>query len=126
MMPENEEQARERRASELAYAKGKRDAEVDSRLASHEARLAAINGSIERHARNVDALRASLDGLGDKFDGLAASLDTRAAIEKDRVEQIRTANEKQISNRTFWLGVLAITATILAAFIASSHGVHIG
>jgi hypothetical protein len=121
MTPENDDQ-REQRAKELAYALGRREADVDAHLRSHENRLNAINGSIEKHAKNAAALSASIDELGDKIDRVAASLVTRDAVEAERTDQLKRANEKQISNKMFWLGVAAIIATILGAIIASHGG----
>lgn len=113
---------RQRKAQELAYQQGRRDSDVDSRLLSHERRLNLINGSIERHARQAEALKNSILELGDKIDKIDANLATRAALEAERVKQVQEANEKQISNKMFWLGVAAIIATILGAVIASHLG----
>lgn len=118
-MPETERERLDR-AAKLAYETGRREAQVDARLGSHEARLNAVNGSIERNARNTEALRESVDALGDKVDGIKAALETRAALEADRVKQVKEANEKQISVKQFWLGVATICAMLLVAFLA--HG----
>jgi hypothetical protein len=116
-LPESEQQ-RADRAKDIAYQQGRRDSDVDARLLSHERRLNAINGSIEKHARNAAALRDSMERLGDKIDQVAASLVTAKAVETDRVDQIRRANEKQISNKMFWLGVATICAMIFVGFFA--------
>jgi hypothetical protein len=117
-LPESEQQ-RADRAKDIAYQQGRRDSDVDARLLSHERRLNAINGSIEKHARNAAALRDSMERLGDKIDQIAASIDTAKAVETDRVDQIRRANEKQISNKMFWLGVATICAMIFVGFFAN-------
>lgn len=120
----------------LAYAAGRRDAEVDVTLRSHEKRLNAINGSIERHAQatfslgqKVDAQGERIEAIDGKLDQVVATLATNAAVEQDRVKQVRDANEKQISSRTFWVGVAAICATLIVGFatvytMLHTAGVH--
>jgi chromosome segregation ATPase len=118
-MSETEEE-RARRAKQIAYEQGRRDSDVDSRLRSHENRLNAINGSIERHAHQAAKLRESIEDLGDKIDAVNQALSTKAALEAERNKQLETANDKQISTKAFWLGVAAIVAAIVAPIIA--HG----
>jgi CHASE3 domain sensor protein len=124
MTPETEQQ-REKRATDLAYAQGRREADVDSHLRSHETRLNAINGSIERHAQNAQALKDSIVELGGKVDAIAATLVAQREVEEDRVQQIKDANEKQISNKQFWVGVATICAMIVigvATLFVKAHG----
>lgn len=104
-----------------AFERGRRQAHVDGELEQHERRLNAINGSIDRTARNVGALRDTVEEVRDEVGALASQLATRVAVEASRNEELKKANEQQISNRTFWLGVAAIIATVLAAVI-SVHG----
>ena len=108
-----------------AYLQGRRDSDVDGRLHDHEKRLMAINGSVEKHARNAAALQRSMEEiaeeLGMKIDRIVARLDKRDAVEADRVEQVKKANEKQISNKQFWLGVVTICVMILVALLAKVH-----
>jgi uncharacterized protein (DUF885 family) len=115
------------RAFKVAYTQGRRDADVDSHLRSHENRLNAVNGSIVENARIVAQLQDSIQTTGDslekKIDAIAATLVTRDAVEADRNRQLKEANEKQISRRTFWLGVVAICVTALIGILAKSHGV---
>lgn len=121
LMTGESDRERIEKAENLAAEAGYRRAVVDSQLSAHQRRLDAINGSIEKHARNAEALKNSITALSEKLDGVIATLATQAAIEKDRVAQITKANEKQISTRMFVIGVVAIIATILAAFIASGR-----
>lgn len=123
-MSETEEE-RASRARNLAYTQGRRDADVDAHLRSHEKRLNAINGSIEKHARNAEALKNSITELGEKVDAVAATLVTQKAIEADRVQQIKDANEQQISTKQFWLGVATICVMItlgVMTLIVRAHG----
>lgn len=120
MTPEPDDDRVERREN-LAFEAGRRKAIVDGRLDSAEAKLDALNKSIEKHARNAEALRAAIDQLDDKVSAVMTQLATQAAVEADRVAQFKKANEKQISTRMFVIGVVAIMATIVAAFISSGH-----
>lgn len=122
-MPETDAQRNEA-ARELAYAQGKREAIVDGRLDSAEARLTAINGSIEKHALNAMHLREAIDQQNDKIDQIVAKLDQRAAVEADRVEQLRQANDRQISTRAFAIGVATIVVMILGLIVTLLVEVH--
>lgn len=104
-----------------AFKRGQREASIDAELDSHEKRLNAINGSIERNVREAANLRRTIEALGDRIDEIAAHLATKAAVETDRNDQLKRANDQQISNRTFWLGVTAIIVTLIAAFVASGR-----
>lgn len=106
-----------------AFERGRREAFTTAEIDSHERRLNLINGSIEKHAREAVRLRNSISGLSDKVDALAASLATKAAVEADRDRQLKRANDQQISNRTFWLGVATIMVTLLIAVVSSHIGV---
>jgi phage shock protein A len=122
-MSSETEDERIQHARDLAYAFGRREADVDAHLRSHENRLDAINGSIEKHAKNAGELRDSIEDVKDMVEGIAAALATAKAVEADRVDQVKQANEKQISNRTYWLGVATICAMIIVGLYAKSHGV---
>jgi uncharacterized protein YegJ (DUF2314 family) len=113
------------RAFKVAYTQGRRDADVDSHLRDHENRFKAINGSIEKHAANAQALKDSISELSEKVDGIAAVMSTQAALDAQRVKQVKDANEKQITNRTFWLGVVTVCVMVLVGVLANSHGVHL-
>lgn len=120
----------------LAYAAGRRDADVDSHLRdhaaqirSHEERLNRINGSIDRNAQETVALRAVVEALDGKVDAVVTALEKKAAVEQERNRLFGEANEKQISNRTFVLGVVTICvvlvigmATVYATLQAGGHG----
>ena len=109
----------ERDLEQEAFERGRRGAFVDAAIDSHEKRLNAINGSIDRHARETLKLRGSVEDLRDQFKEFTGAVAARAAVEADRAKQLERANDQQISNRTFWLGVITIVVMIVAAFIAS-------
>lgn len=120
---------------ELAYQQGLRDANVDSHLRlhdqsirSHEQRLNAINGSIERHARNAEKLTHTVEALDEKLDVLIANQTTRDAVEADREEHAGDAEKKRLDRRTFLLGIWTIAVMLfvgmggmVVALIASHH-----
>jgi chromosome segregation ATPase len=123
------ETERVRRANQLAYAQGRREADVDAHLRSHENRLNAINGSIEKHARNAAKLEATMDkrcdAIEDKLDELLTAHATQTAVEADRVAQVKTANDKQISKRNYWLGVIGVVLTGIGIILAVLIGTHV-
>jgi uncharacterized protein (DUF885 family) len=123
------ETERVRRANQIAYAQGRREADVDAHLRSHENRLNAINGSIEKHARNSAKLEATMDkrcdSIEEKLDSLIAANAARDAVEEDRVAQVKQANEKQVSNRNYVLGVIGVVLTGIGIIIAILIGTHI-
>lgn len=108
---------RQDRAEKLAFEAGVRRAEVDGRLEGHDSQLSSLRMSIEHQSLVTDSLRRSISDLNTKLDAVIATLETNAAVEKERVRQLRTANEQQISNREFWLGIATIVAMIAAACI---------
>jgi hypothetical protein len=116
---------RVRRANQLAYAQGRREADVDAHLRSHEKRLNAINGSIEKHAINAAKLGDSIEEVRTMVERIEASLATNAAVEADRVQQVKQANDKQISRHAYWLGVAGLILTGVAIVISILIGTHI-
>jgi uncharacterized protein (DUF885 family) len=120
---------RVRRANQLAYAQGRREADVDAHLRSHENRLDAINGSIEKHARNVAKLEATMDKrcdtIEDKLDALLTANSAREAVEQDRVAQVTQANEQSISKRSYWLGIFGLIVAILMLAATVLVGTHV-
>lgn len=129
---EETEQQRIRRARDLAYEEGRRRQEVDGTLKNHEARLNAINGSIDRGTRATNELRESVRRLHDDFRAFLADQRTRDEVAKfratehkeadeKRTEAVRLANEKQISGRAFWIGVVTIVVMLAGVLVASAH-----
>lgn len=113
-MDESNEQ-REMRARDLAIEEGRRRERVDGQLNSHELRLNAINGSIERGATATANLKTSVDELRDE-------IHTKNAVDTALHAAIATANEKQISTRAFTLGVLAI---LIPMIVLLAHAAHV-
>lgn len=110
-------QEREQMALRLAREEGARQATVDGRLDNHEDRLDAINGSVKRTG---DALKE----LGDQVAQLVARQTVRDAVDADRLKELKRANERQISTRTFILGVIAILIPLIALLLSIQGGMH--
>ncbi len=108
---ESDEQ-REQRAVDLARAQGRREAVTEAQIESHEKRLNAINGSIDRTGNRLEALSREVGSLRDALESFAGKMQTRDAVSDALRKEVATANEKQISNRTFWLGVAVVVVAI--------------
>jgi hypothetical protein len=107
---------RESRAEELAYRRGRREQEVDSRFEAGDKRFAAINGSIERSALAQEETNRELGGVKQALADVVRKLDTGEAVSA-------ALAKATVSRREFWLGVAAVVATLAGALIAS--GGHI-
>lgn len=119
------------RLEELAYKQGRRDADVDARLLSHERRLNAINGSIEKHARNADKLTAAIgevrEALDTKLDTLIAAQAARAAVEADRESRATQSADRVFKRRTLLIGfwtVVVMLAGVLGTAVGLLLTVH--
>lgn len=108
-------------ARDKAYAEGRLAERIEGRLNSHEDRLNALNGSLEKAASESRQLRASVEVLNTKIDALAADQERKQAVDAALKEEVMDANAQQVSNRMFVLGVLAIIATILVGALAQTH-----
>lgn len=110
-----------------AFAEGYKAAETHATLANHERRLNAINGSIERHAKQAAALARSVDELRDEFAAGRALDEKRHAVSEALADYVQSTKSKQVSARGFRLGlivavvvgVLGSVSTIIAALIAA-------
>ena len=113
-MPEETEQERERKAIQLAEARGRRQQVVDGRLDEHDQRFARINGSIDRAAAAQERTEKRLGGVERKVDEVIAKMQT--------AEQVSAALAKAaVSRREFWLGVAVVVTPILAVILQSGH-----
>jgi hypothetical protein len=110
------------RLEELSYQQGRRDADVDMRLLSHERRLNRINGSIEKHAESVDELRHTMDGrcdsIEEKIDEVIAAQHARDAVEADREQQGERAAQRIFSRRTLLIGFWTVAVMLLAVIVS--------
>jgi transcriptional regulator NrdR family protein len=118
----------EHRLEELAYQQGRRDADVDARLFSHERRLNAVNGSIEKHARNAEKLRESIDeireSLEQRIDELISTQRVSTAVADDREELDRRRANKQLSRRTYLIGLATIMVMLLGVIVTVLTAIH--
>lgn len=131
-MPETDA-ARETRAAELAREneaaaivlaekRGQEQARLEGAIQSHEQRLSAINGSIERSA-------SAQRGMVSELAALSARFDKKAGEDQVRAEAATEAAAKQVDKRTFVLGLVgavgvlsAILGTIVVLLQGSGHG----
>jgi HKD family nuclease len=90
-----------------AFQRGQASAQMKGQLESHERRLNAINGSIDRSTQALDALKAAFE--------------QNIAIAQARAEDAKTAAEKQVSTRTFLLGLVGAVAAIGTLLAATGH-----
>jgi len=109
---------------ELAYQQGRRDADVDARLLSHDRAIMRINGSIEKHAVNAGQLSEEIKKLGRKIDELAADRAADEAVAADREEQSRRVANRQVSVRTFAVGVVTIVVMLMGVIATLLAAVH--
>jgi len=119
---------RDEQFRQLAYSQGRRDADVDARLFSHEKRLNAINGSIEKHAQNAERLSRAIerthDALESKIDTLLAAQATNAAIEADRQKNLQQSSEQHLNKRTFLLGTVTVVVMLLGVIATLLTAIH--
>lgn len=131
-MADDTEQERIRAARTIAYEEGRHRERLDGRLNNHEARLDAINGSVDRAARATTDLSVRVRALHDEITKLVTAQATRDAVEgaraqqrqdteEARAEQLREANEKQISTRAFAIGVAMVIVTLIGMIVAQTH-----
>lgn len=117
-----------KRLEELAYQQGRRDADVDTRLLSHEKRLNAINGSIERHAQNAAKLAAGLErtreSLESKIDSLIASQATHAALDAQRAQQQQQDGVSLVNARMFVIGVVTVVVMLTGVLVTLFTSIH--
>jgi hypothetical protein len=98
-MPDAESQeAREKRALELAEQRGRRQQVVDSRLDDHERQLKQVKGSI--------------DGFSDRLGALERIVGESAAVARELAK-------KTLDNRTFFVGVALVLVAVIGLFLSS-------
>jgi hypothetical protein len=112
------EQLREDRAKNLAYEAGRREAEVDAKLESHEARLNAINGNIRRAGDKSDTQTQAINKLRDDIREMRSEQVTQATV----ADALKHQSQKQITRLQFYAGLLLATGLVFLA--QALHGVH--
>jgi hypothetical protein len=112
-MPETDQQ-RAAKDIQQAEARGRRQQVVDGRLDEHDRRLNAINGSIERSAKAQEGIRGELGGVKTALAEVVAKLETSEAVSN-------ALAKAAVSRREFWLGVAAVVAVLVAAFLQGGH-----
>lgn len=102
----------ERKLRDLAMEEGRRRERVDQRLGSHEARLNAINGSIDRGNERIGRVE-------DKLDTLLTEMRTQK-------ELTSAAASKQINSRQWFSGIAIVVFTLFLVIIALLTAIHGG
>jgi chromosome segregation ATPase len=105
-----------------AYDRGRVEARTASHLAEHDRHLERLERAYQEALTALEGLRQALANLQSEIQSIREEAVARENVDKALHAQVKEANEKQISNRTFWLGVAAIVVSILVAFYAKSHG----
>lgn len=95
-------------AEDRAFRRGQAAAVLKGTVEAHEKRLNAINGSIDRLAHAVGDLKGAFE--------------RSLAVTQARAEDAKTAAEKQVSTRTFILGLIGAVVAIGTLLAATGHG----
>ncbi len=119
------DQERADRACALAVETALTQKETDYRLADHDRQLKVINGSIEQTGRELVSMHRVINDLAGKFDEFAANQHTRDEVARQLKNAAQgtqaaaeKANEKQISNRAFAIGVIGLILTMMSVGVA--------
>ena len=99
---------RDATAEDLAYAKGRESMRIDAHLETHDRQLAAINGSVERGARETGRLAERVGQLEQAFTKYVTVAQTRSEVAADLAA-------KSLSSRQFWVGLVAAVAAVAIA-----------
>lgn len=101
-------------AEDRAFQRGQAAAKMKGQLESHEKRLNAINGSIERSA-------SAQERTSERLESLRAAFEQNIAIAQARAEDAKQAAERQVSTRTFLLGLVGAVVAIGTLLAATGH-----
>jgi predicted nucleic acid-binding Zn-ribbon protein len=99
-------------AEERAFRRGQESAALKAKVESHEKRLNALNGSIDRSTAALRQLEKTVDKIGEQVRGSAAVTATRA-------EDAKAAAEKGLSTRTFVFSLLAAATGVCLVVIGA-------
>lgn len=101
-------------AEQRAFLRGQQSAVMKTQIESHETRLNAINGSIER---GTQVQR----GLAQEIADLRVAFEQSIAIAAARAEDAKSAAEAQVSTRTFVFGLIGAVSAIAALLAGLGH-----
>jgi hypothetical protein len=106
-MAEDNREHIEKLANQQAYQQGRRDADVDARLLSHDRHLNRLDSTFEKFEKAIAAFDSKLDQV----------IKTQA-VEADRDEQDDKEAQKLFTRRTlliaFWTLVVMLTGVIVS------------
>jgi hypothetical protein len=92
------QEVREKRALELAEARGRRQQIVDGRLDDHEKQLRELKGSL---------------------DGFSTRLGTLERVVGESAAVAREIQKRTVDNRTFVVGVALVLAAVVGLFLGA-------
>lgn len=105
-------------AEHRAYRRGKETAELTARLDGHfkddDQRFGEIKQTQNQTTETLRTVVVKVDDLGRK-------VDTAAAVTSARAEDAKTAAEKQLSAKQFFVGLAGLAVMVAGILAASGH-----
>ncbi len=112
-------------AEHRAFRRGQVQASLDAKLERHfdddNRRFGEIKAEQERTTNTLGRVVEKVDDLGSEIKTAAAVTTARAKDAKDAAEKAEKTAQKQLSTRTFLLGIAGTIAAILTALGATGH-----
>jgi hypothetical protein len=102
----------DRTPEERAYDKGVVASTIQTRLDAHAQRLDRINGSIDNTGSELKKLRGCVEELMDEQK-------TRDRISAALATTVKVAAAKQVTTRTFWLGIAMFTLALAGLYLGA-------
>jgi hypothetical protein len=119
------------RASKLRVDEAIRNERITAHLERHDLAIKAMRESIEGQRLGTAAVQSIVEMQSDKLDQLITAQTIQAAVEKDRakterdrVAEIKAANEKQVSVRAFGVGVATVLVAMVGIMVTLLVAVH--
>lgn len=115
----------EKLATQQAYQQGRRDADVDARLLSHDRHLTRLDEYFDKFQRTADG---RFDAFDDKLDEVIKAQGAREAVEADREDKDDKQTQRLFSRRTIQLAfgtivvmLLGVMVSVIALIASSPH-----
>lgn len=105
---------REDKASRLEFERGRRQQEINSRLDDHDRQLRSLAGSTMEIGTRMSGVEKAILTLGDK-------MERREEVASALAEASKELAAKQVSTRTFLLGLVGAVTAIGALLASSGH-----
>ncbi len=112
-------------AEHRAFRRGQAQANLESKLEHHfkddDRRFGELKSEQERTTNTLGRVVEKVDDLGGEIKTAAAVTTARATDAKAAAEKAEKVAAKQLSTRTFLLGIAGTVAAIFTALAASGH-----